>query len=172
MLLSKNLTIFTVLTIILCYQYYNTEDFSSISIIVMLNITIHDNIVILPSPNLSIIKSGPSEGYVIRLIFKEIFKVVIINIDRICNPLSHWLRPGDPYMYMMTCNYSKNRSILSNRTVMILLYSQKILRAPIFEDFLLTSKILSSKYFWLLDKSIIYGQTLAHAIYQVILMRV
>ena len=47
---QKNLTIFTVLMIILCYQYYDTEDFSSISIIVMLNITIHDNIVILPSP--------------------------------------------------------------------------------------------------------------------------
>ena len=29
---------------------YDTEGFSSISIIVMLNITIHDNIVILPSP--------------------------------------------------------------------------------------------------------------------------
>ena len=47
---QKNLTIFTVLTIILCYQYYDTEDFSLISINVMLNITIHDNIVILPSP--------------------------------------------------------------------------------------------------------------------------
>ena len=35
--------------IILCYRYYDTEDFSSISINVMLNITIHDNIVILPS---------------------------------------------------------------------------------------------------------------------------
>ena len=142
--------IFMVLMIILCYRYYNTEDFSLISIIVMLNIKIHINIVILPSPNLSIIKSGPSEGYVIRLIFKEIFKVVfIINIGRVCNPLSHWLRPGDPYTYMTTRNYSKNRSILSNRTVMILLYSGKILRASIFEDFedfLLTSKILSSKF--------------------------
>ena len=42
--------ILMVLTIILCCQYYDTEDFSSISIIVMHNITIHDNIVILPSP--------------------------------------------------------------------------------------------------------------------------
>ena len=32
------------------YRYYDTEDFSSISIIVMLNIMIHDNIEILPSP--------------------------------------------------------------------------------------------------------------------------
>ena len=42
--------IFTVLTIILCYRYYDTEDFSSISIIVTLNIMIHDNIITLPSP--------------------------------------------------------------------------------------------------------------------------
>ena len=42
--------IFTVSTIILRYRYYDTEDFSSISIIVVLNITIYDNIVILPSP--------------------------------------------------------------------------------------------------------------------------
>ena len=45
--------IFMVLMIILYYRYYDTEDFSSISIIVMLNIIIHDNIVILPSPRYS-----------------------------------------------------------------------------------------------------------------------
>ena len=32
--------------IILCSQYYDTENFSSISIIVILNIVFHDNIVI------------------------------------------------------------------------------------------------------------------------------
>ena len=55
-----------------------------------------------------------------------------------------------------------------------LLYSWKISRAPIFEDFkdfLLTSKILSLN-FWLLDKSIMYGQTLACTIYQIILTQV
>ena len=76
MLLSKNLTIFTVLTIILCYRYYDTEDFSSISIIVMLNITIHDNIVILPSPsyafiihnNLSVGAQNVTGAYVIIML--------------------------------------------------------------------------------------------------------
>ena len=34
--------------IMLRYQYYYTENFSLISIIVTLNITIHDNIVLLP----------------------------------------------------------------------------------------------------------------------------
>ena len=47
---QKNLRIFTVLTIILCYQYYDTANFSLISIIVTLNIMIHDNMVIFPSP--------------------------------------------------------------------------------------------------------------------------
>ena len=40
----------TVLTMILYYRYYDTKDFYSISIIVTLNITIYDNIVILLSP--------------------------------------------------------------------------------------------------------------------------
>ena len=44
MLLSKKLTVITVLMIILCCRYYDTEDFSLISIIVTLNITIHGNI--------------------------------------------------------------------------------------------------------------------------------
>ena len=44
--------IFMVLRIILHYRYYDTENFSSISIIVRmaLNITVYDNIIILPSP--------------------------------------------------------------------------------------------------------------------------
>ena len=50
--IEQKTLIFTVLTIILYYRYYDTEDFSSISIIVMLNIMIYDNIVILPSSKL------------------------------------------------------------------------------------------------------------------------
>ena len=42
--------IMPVYAILLCSQYYNTENFSSISIIVMLNIAIHNNVVMLPSP--------------------------------------------------------------------------------------------------------------------------
>ena len=48
---------FMVLMIILHYRYYNTEGFSSISIIMMLNIMIHDNIVYCPALHKALLNS-------------------------------------------------------------------------------------------------------------------
>ena len=103
--------IFTVLIIILYYQYYDTEDFSSISIIVMLNITIHGNIA-QPYPVLSTLIGDPSVTVLFlfhRLILLFLISwmlFVFIGLFRkpvvLLVPLVLMLHPGTVYMYLFS----------------------------------------------------------------------